>query len=282
MSQISGHKPEDHAGLARGERPAPAAKLVKRAGRGAGAVIALGVLAATALGAYAVHGTARPNPRFAVDGAPAQQAVIAGGSTRYTISVSRRGFRGPIRLSVTGTPRFAQADLAARGGSFRTLTVATSRRTPAGRYRLTVRARGGANRSAIPLVLMVRAPKIVQIGIAGTAVGLQPGAPQPLDLVLRNRGREWLWVTSLKVTAKSVSAPRSSALLPCTLADFSTRQFSGIYPLVMRPSSTRRLSGLGVSPAQQPQVALVNRAANQDGCQGAIVRLSYSARGMTI
>jgi hypothetical protein len=266
MSQISGQK----------------SKLAKGAGRGGIAVVALGVLAATALGAYAVHGAARPKPRFAVDGAPAQRAVIAGGSTRYKISVSRRGFRGAIRLSVSGTPRFAQAHLAARGGSFRTLTVATSHRTPVGRYRLTVRARGGANRSAIPLVLMVRAPQTVQIGITGTAGGLQPGAPRALDLMLRNGGREWLWVTSLKITAKSVRAPRSSALLPCTLADFSTRQFSGIYPLVMRPLSTRRLSGLGVSPAQQPQLTLVNRASNQDGCQGATVTLSYSARGMTI
>ncbi len=201
---------------------------------------------------------------------------------RYRISVSRRGFRGAVKFSITGTPRFAQAQMAAARGSARMLTVATSRRTPTGQYRLMVRARGGANRSVIPLILKVRAPALVRIGITGTVTGLMPGAPKSLDLVLRNGGKEWLWVTSLTVTATSVSAPRSSAALPCTLSDFSTRQLSGIYPLVMRPSSTQRLSSLGVPPTRQPQVALVNRLYNQDGCQGATVLLTYSARGITI
>ena len=53
----------------------------------------------------------------------------------------------------------------------------------------------------------------------------------------------------MTVTPKSVFAPRSSALLPCTLTDFSMRQFSGIYPIVLRPKSTRTLSSLGLDIA---------------------------------
>jgi hypothetical protein len=281
MNEISGQKSGGRKRLARGGLSEAIPKLAGRAGLLV-TIVAAGVLAATALGAYWVHSAARPKPRFAVDGAPSSRQVIAGGSTRYRIHLSRRGFRGAIRFSVSGTPRFAQARMAAARGSARTLTVATSRRTPVGRYRLTVWARGGRNRSAIPLVLTVRAPRVVRIAITGTVSGLVPGMPRSLDLVLRNGGKEWLWVTGLTVTAKRVSAPRSSPLLPCTLADFSTRQLSGIYPLVMRPSSTKRLSSLGVPPARQPQVTLLNRPSNQDGCQGATVSLAYSAKGMTI
>lgn len=163
-----------------------------------------------------------------------------------------------------------------------TLTVITSGRTPIGRYRLLVRAYGGAVSRVIPLVLTISEAQPVPIAISGMLSGLEPGAPQALDLALRNPSAEFLWVTSLSMAAASVSAPRSTALLPCTLADFSTRQFSGIYPLVLPPASTRTLSGLGVSPSQRPQVTLLNRSLNQDGCQGATVRLAYSARGTTL
>lgn len=253
-----------------------------RRGRYGLSVVVLGVLAASALGASAVQSAARPDARFALRGAPSRQVVAAGAWTRYRIAVSRRGFRGVIKLSVAGAPRYARARLETRRDSLRTLTVVTSRRTPSGRYRLRVRARGGENTSVIRLVLTIHGPKVVPIAISGTVSGLQPGAPKALDLALRNGGREWLWITSLRVTAKHLSAPRASALLPCTLADFSTRQFSGIYPLVLRPLANRSLSSLGVPPAQRPQVTLVDRPTNQDGCQGATVTLTYDARGMTI
>jgi hypothetical protein len=238
-----------------------------------------GVLAATALGAYAVHSASRPKPRFVLGASPSRRTVTAGSWARYRISVIRRGFRGAINVRVTGVPRYARARLVKRGASRRMLTVATSSHTPAGRYRLVVRARGGANRSRIRLVLTIRAPRTVPIGISGTVTGLAPGTPKPVDLALRNPGARYLWVGRLTVTARSVSAPRSGPLLPCTLTDFSVRQYSGALPLALRPRTTRTLSSLGIPAAQRPQVTLLNRPLNQDGCQGATVTLAYTARG---
>jgi hypothetical protein len=256
-------------------------KLAKGGGRGI-PIAALGAVAATALGAYVAHRTARYQTRFGLSAAPSHQAVGAGSPARYRISISRQGFRGAVDLSVTGTPRDAQPQLTGGGNTLRMLTVVTSGRTPTGRYRLLVRARAGAYRNAIRLVLTIHAPNAVPVGITGTVSGLEPGLPQPLDLALRNASAEYLWVTVLTVTATGLSAPRSSALLPCTLADFSIRQFSGIYPVVLPPSSTRTLSGLSVPSAERPQVMLLDRPRNQDGCQGATVAFAYSAKGVTL
>jgi hypothetical protein len=244
-------------------------------------IAVLGALAASALGAYVVHGATPLHARFEVRAVPSTRAVAAGSTARYRISISRSGYRGSIDLTVTSAPRRALLRLAGSGRR-RILTVLTSGRTHTGTYRLQVRARGGGFSKTIQLVLKVTPAKPVPIGISGSVSGLQPATPQALDLALRNPSPEYLWVTRLTVTAKSVSAPRSSAVLPCSLTDFSTRQYSGIYPLVLAPSSTRMLSGLGIPSSQRPQVTLLNRQLNQDGCQGATVRLAFSARGTTI
>jgi hypothetical protein len=144
-----------------------------------------------------------------------------------------------------------------------------------------VRVHGRGLAKAIRLALTVLAPKPVSIGISGTVAGLQPGAPAAIDLVLRNPSAQNLSVTGLTVIAKSVSAPQSTTQLPCTLADFSMGQYSGTYPLALPASSTRTLSSLGVPSARRPQVTLINRPLNQDGCQGASVVLTYSGQGVT-
>jgi hypothetical protein len=262
------------------KRSGALARLAKGSGRGI-PIFALGALTASALAAYTVHSASGPSAPFVLSGAPSQRAVSQGSAARYQISVSRRSVRQLIRLSVSGTPRYAQTELTSGSRSVQRLLVTTTGRTPAGRYQLVVQGRIGSVSTSIRVGLTVVAPKPVSIGISGTVTALQPGVPKPLDLTLSNP-RPWnLSVTGLTVTAGSVSAPRSTPLLPCTLADFSMQQFSGTYPLTLPASRSRTLSSLGVSPTRRPQVTLLNRALDQDGCQGASVTLAYSGKGVT-
>jgi hypothetical protein len=73
-----------------------------------------------------------------------------------------------------------------------------------------------------------------------------------------------------------VEAPRATGALPCTAGDFTVVQFAGAYPLRVGPQATVHLSDLGVAAARGPQLRMLDRPVNQDGCQGATVTLSYS------
>jgi hypothetical protein len=246
-------------------------------------LVALGALAATALAAHAAPGSPAHSAagRFGLSASPALQAVEAGTPARYQIAIWRQRFRGAIALSVSGMPRNAEPQLTNAGGSLQTLTVATSGHTPAGQYTFQVNATGGTFRAAIQLALKVSPAIAAPIGVAGSVTGLAPGLSMPLDLELRNHSRKYLWVLGLTVTTTGVSAPRATPQLPCTLADFSLRQYSGTFPLIVPPSGSRKLSALGASPSELPQVTLLNRPVDQDGCQGATVALNYAARGET-
>jgi hypothetical protein len=145
---------------------------------------------------------------------------------------------------------------------------------------MVVLASGGRYTTSLHLGLTILAPRRVPFRISGKAKGLQPGMPRPLDLTLTNGSPLKVSLTGLRVNATSVSAPRSTRQLPCTLADFAMQQFTGAYPLVLPASSTRTLSSLGVPTAKQPQVMLIDRRRNQDGCQGAKVTLTYGSQAL--
>jgi hypothetical protein len=97
-----------------------------------------------------------------------------------------------------------------------------------------------------------------------------------LNLSIAHPNRLRLSVTSLIINLQSVSAPRATGRLPCTLTDFSVRQFWGSYPLIVAPSTTRTLSELRIPTARWPRVATIARPFDQDGCQGASLNLVYS------
>lgn len=124
------------------------------------------------------------------------------------------------------------------------------------------------------------APPPVNFTIAGDlARPLEPGAAVPLDLALSNPGATVLTISALGVRIAGVSAPRASTRFACGPDDFSVTQFSGAYGFTLAPSSTTRLSGLGVAPAQWPQVAMPDRPVNQNGCKGASLRFAFSGAG---
>jgi hypothetical protein len=98
--------------------------------------------------------------------------------------------------------------------------------------------------------------------------------------LLTNPSAQNLGITGLSVGIQQITAPSATAALPCTSGDFSIRQFSGSFPLVIPASRTRTLAQLGIPAAQWPQVTVLNRPVDQDGCKGASLTLTYTGRGL--
>jgi len=260
----------------------------KSAGRKA-VVWVLGGFVVLAVVGYTVHiARARTERGIKLSATPSTLRIAAGGVARYRIRIHRTHFAGAVALWVgRGLPPGAYARLvpATPRRSSSTLPIMTSARTPAGRDRLRVQATSGAGASTIVVTLIIaprRGTGVVgpvqrtRFTIAGDAGALQPGVSRALNLSIANPNRLRLSVTSLIVTLHSVTAPRATDAHPCTLADFSVRQFSGPYPLLVAPSRTRTLSALRIPIARWPQVAIVDRPIDQDGCQGASLKLVYS------
>jgi len=105
---------------------------------------------------------------------------------------------------------------------------------------------------------------------------LEPGAPRAIDLQITNPNASPLVVTQLTASVRAVSAPQATASLPCTLSDFSVREFSGHLPLTVPASSTRSLAELGIPAAQWPQISLIDLSTNQNGCEAASLTLAYA------
>src|SRR5262249_14772264 len=82
-------------------------------------------------------------PDFSISATPSSQAVIQGGGTSYTASVSQlNGFSSAVNLSVTGLPSGASGTFnptSISGGSgSSTLSVSTPASTPTGAFTLTI------------------------------------------------------------------------------------------------------------------------------------------------
>lgn len=223
--------------------------------------------------------------------APFMLAVLPSGRTikptqtaSYQIAIRRiKSFRGAVALSITGgVPAGARAGFAPRAttGSRSTLRVITTAQVKPGHYQLRFRATRGNTRVTGSVTLAITAPSPAPFAIGGSTADLHPGAPAGVNLLLTDPGRAVLWITGLSVRIQRIDAPNATAALPCTAWDFSIRQFSGPYPLVVPRSSARTLAQLGIAAAEWPQVLLVNRSANQDGCQGASLTLGFTGNGL--
>jgi hypothetical protein len=256
---------------------------------------ALLVLAAAALSLGADSGSAalsalHPGARTgftlslkakAVALAPAQTAGVR-------IRIQRHGLRRRVRFRVVTalpsgvTARFSRVRTRRRRT---TLILTADAGAVTGDYRLRIRGRSGHVRRSVTLVLTVVASSAGELGsgpapalsISGWAPDpLTPGASRPLEVRITNPDALPLDVTGLTVALQAISAPRAGPTLPCGASDFSVVQYSGP-PLTVPRSSTRSLSDLGVPAGEWPQVSLIDRPTDQDGCQGATLNLSYRA-----
>lgn len=224
---------------------------------------------------------------------PVSQRITAGSVARYQISLIRGHYRGKVKLALA-RPRaglaagLARAGTRANGSALRSgvtlrvsdkralLTVMTGLSLAPRVYVLKVSAAGGPFRKYLTLGLVVVPPQAAPFTISGKFAPLWPGVSAPVDLALTNPSSQPITVSSLKVALVRISAPHATGALPCSAADFGVRQFSGSYPLTVPARATVHLSALGVSAALQPQVTMLDRPVDQDGCEGATLTLSYS------
>jgi hypothetical protein len=110
--------------------------------------------------------------------------------------------------------------------------------------------------------------------ISGLLSGpLFPGAGVPLDLSLANPNPDALTLTGLAVRITGVQ-PVGAGI--CSAADFTIVQPLITLPAILPGLVSETLSVLGLPLIGQPQVQMLDTAADQDGCQGATLTLQYT------
>jgi hypothetical protein len=265
------------------------------------ALIVLGVASCVGAAAYAqVRQTGAPHDRSASARSPKSlsirvnpltRAVAPGEVAEFTIQIRRRG-RRRVGLSLLDQVPGANASLipASTTGSTVLLRINTAG-APSGGHRITLLARSGRRSATAAVNLVISSPRSdsppqgsntpepSNFTISGDLnTPLEPGSSAPLDLALANPDPGEIAITDLAVTLTGLSAPHADATHPCGTGDFLVTQFSGAYGFRVPASSTRRLGELGIPSAQWPQVAMLDRPLNQNGCKGASLRFSYSGR----
>jgi hypothetical protein len=119
--------------------------------------------------------------------------------------------------------------------------------------------------------------------IDGNAAGLiSPGVKASLDLKFTNPHDFGMSVTDLSVTMRKVSAPNADIVHPCAIGDFAVDQAAISLEITLAARSASTLSNLGIPATKWPHVGMLNRAVNQDGCQGAGLTLDFTASGTRI
>jgi hypothetical protein len=109
-------------------------------------------------------------------------------------------------------------------------------------------------------------------GVAETR--LSPSAVASVDVSLTNPNSRPLAITRLDAQISAITTRAGSG--PCGQQDFAVRQFSGEYGFVVGPSRTTTLGRIGVPSSQWPQITMIDRPVNQDGCKNALISISFT------
>lgn len=219
----------------------------------------------------------------ALSATPATLTLAPGAVAVYTLALSRTNYSGAVSFAATGLPSGTSASFSPNPttGNSASLQVSTSDTMKDGSYTVTVTASTNgipSTSSNLQLVLQTTGKPFT---ISGNVAGLSPGASASLNLSLGNQNKKSISITNLTVTIESVT--RTAAAVdsgrPCGSADYVVVQYSGPYPLTVGGLATATLADLGVSPAAQPRIRMLNTTANQDGCKGAVLSLRYTGSG---
>jgi hypothetical protein len=105
--------------------------------------------------------TGAPPADFTLSASPSGRTVARGGSTTYTVSVTRlSGFSGKVSLTLSGLPSRATASFnpttITAPGTSSTLMVKTKPNTPIGTYPLTITGSGGSITHRVTVTLVVQ------------------------------------------------------------------------------------------------------------------------------
>jgi hypothetical protein len=249
-------------------------------------LVVLAVCIAGATAAYTARSDRSSAPLFSVHARPGTRRVAIGGATRFTLTIERSrppNFRGPVRLSVARLPRGITARFSRNpvGGSGSELVLAVASRARPRNDRIVVRGRAAGETAAVSLRLVVSRPARRSFPISDRSINgtLAPGVSLPIDLRLSNPYPFALRIVRLSVRVRRISAPNASRGDPCTTRDFASSAFSVHDGFRLASHKTVSLGGLGFSARQWPQIEMIDRSVNQDGCKQAIVTLGYSGTG---
>ena len=225
---------------------------------------------------------------ISVAASPDSLSVPPGATAVYTLQLTRSNLSGPVTFSVLGgLPSGATASFSPNPvtGTSTTLQVATTATSPTGSYNLYLVGTGkdssGKSQYAYANVQLVLDSTIKQFVLSGNVPGtLSPGTSAGLDLQINNPNSKALSLTNISVAVAGVtrSADAVAKNLACTAADFTVTQYTGPYPLSV-PTGTNSLSGLRLAASVWPGVGMLDTSANQDGCKGATLQLTYSGSG---
>ncbi|MEM2900045.1 MAG: CARDB domain-containing protein, partial [Thermoplasmata archaeon] len=117
-------------------------------------------------GSFQIRVALNNAPDFSISASPTTQAVYAGSSTQYTISLtSHNGFSSPVTLSIPWLPAGCSYSFSPSSPitptASTTLTITTSTSTPIGTYNnITVRAVSGTLEHTVTLTLIVNTPPV--------------------------------------------------------------------------------------------------------------------------
>jgi hypothetical protein len=255
--------------------------------------------AAFSLGAYSgdaatLFGHKPIHPTFTLTMRKRTVTLDPGSTARLAVVIHRRRLRVAISFKVLSRlPRGVAVRFAPRRtrGRRTSVILRVSGSAAPGRYRLRLRARAGRIRRTTTLTLKVVQVKAATPSSAGpsstgqspdfsitgsVAAPLEPGSPAPVDVLITNPNDLPLTISSLSVVIQTISAPQATPALPCTAGDFAVAPYTG-QVLSVPASSSRTLAELGVPSSQWPEVGVIDRPTNQDGCQGASLGLTYAA-----
>lgn len=111
---------------------------------------------------------------------------------------------------------------------------------------------------------------------------ISPGVMVPLDLEFTNSHDSPMSVTGLTVSVQRVNAPQADDFHPCAVGDFAVEQASRSLEINVPAGAPNTLTSLGLPRAEWPQVGMLNRSVDQDGCKGASLTLDYTASGTLV
>jgi uncharacterized membrane protein len=226
---------------------------------------------------------------FSLNASPASVTLAPGATAAYSIQLNRTNFPGPVNLAVMGgLPTGSVATFSPNPVTVAssTLQITTSTSAASGTYTLYLVGSGpdpaGKTQYAYASTQLVLDSTLKQFSLSGDPSGqLAPGTTLPLNLQISNPNTKTLSVTNISVSIASVTRTQQAKdrNLPCGLADYTVKQYSGPYPLTVQPGNPTSLKGLEIPDSMWPSIAMTDTNTNQDGCKGATLQLAYSGSG---
>src|SRR5215510_5763724 len=159
---------------------------------------------------------------FSIAATPASQTVTAGNGTSYTATVTGSGgFSGVVNLSASGLPAGASASFnptSVTGSGSSTMSVTTSKTTPAGTYTLTITGTSGSLVHSTTVTLVVNAAPAPDFTIAAS--------PATLTVARQSSGSYTVTITAVNGFPGTVNLS-VSGLEPRTSASFNPASVTG-------------------------------------------------------